>query len=150
MVFDVSVALTWLLFLALFPIAYFWFRRAWRIIVKRDFADVCLKRGVPPPHPEKYAPWAGALNLLAGAILVTVIFGIVTGDMSYETWSALAGSTLWMKILLDFALSRHAHLVVKGWDGKPRDEPVADSAPESEAETSTDPKPAAAADAKTH
>ncbi len=120
MVFDVSVALTWLLFIALFPIAFFWLRRAWRIIVKRNFADVGLKQGVPPPHPEKYAPWVGALNLIAGAVIVAVIFGIVTGEMAYETWSALAGSTLWMKLILDFALSRHAHWEVKGWDGKQR------------------------------
>ncbi len=45
MVFDVSVALTWILFLALFPMAYFWLRRAWRIGVKRDFSEVALKRG---------------------------------------------------------------------------------------------------------
>jgi len=30
MVFDISVALTWLLFLALFPMAFIWLRRAWR------------------------------------------------------------------------------------------------------------------------
>ena len=28
MVFDASVALNWILFLALFPIAFFWLRRA--------------------------------------------------------------------------------------------------------------------------
>ena len=35
MKFDVSVALTWILFLALFPMAFFWFRRAWRAAVVR-------------------------------------------------------------------------------------------------------------------
>ena len=52
MVFDVSVALTWILYLALFPMAFFWFRRAWRIVVQRDFSEVAVKRGESPPHPE--------------------------------------------------------------------------------------------------
>lgn len=50
MVFDVSVALTWILFLALFPMAFVWLRRAWRIVVKRDFSEVALKHRVPPPQ----------------------------------------------------------------------------------------------------
>jgi hypothetical protein len=29
--------------------------------------------------------------------------------MNYETWTAIAGSTIWCKFMLDFALSRHAH-----------------------------------------
>jgi len=36
MVFDVSVAMTWILFLALFPITFYWLRRAWRIVVRKD------------------------------------------------------------------------------------------------------------------
>ena len=43
MVFDFSVALTWILFLALFPMAFFWLRRAWRILVRRDLSEVTLK-----------------------------------------------------------------------------------------------------------
>jgi hypothetical protein len=30
--------------------------------------------------------------------------------MVYSTWSAVAGSTIWMKIIFDFILSRHAHM----------------------------------------
>ncbi len=48
MAFDISVALTWILFLAMFPIAFFWLRRAWRIAVRRDFSEVALKGGLPP------------------------------------------------------------------------------------------------------
>jgi len=114
MIFDVSVALNWILFLALFPVAYFWLRRAWRIIAKRDFSEVALKRGVPPARPEKFAPYAAAINLLAGGVIVFVIFGIITARLSYETWSALAGSTLWCKFFADFVLSRHAHPMVFG------------------------------------
>lgn len=114
MVFDVSVALTWILFLALFPIAFYWFRRAWRIVGKRDFSEVALKRGEPPANPEKFAPYAAAINFIAGIIIFFVIVGIISGAMEYETWSAIAGSTLWMKFIFDFILSRQAHPIVIG------------------------------------
>jgi len=112
MVFDVSVAMTWVLFLALFPIAFFWLRRAWRIQVRRDFSEVALKRGEPPQHPEKFAPYAVAINGIAGVIIVVVIFGVVSGTLAYETWSAIAGSTIWMKFIFDFILSRQAHPII--------------------------------------
>lgn len=114
MVFDVSVALTWILFLALFPIAFFWFRRAWRIIVKRDFSEVALKRGESPANPEKFAPYAAAINFIAGIIIVFVVIGILSATLQYETWSAIAGSTLWMKFIFDFILSRQAHSMAPG------------------------------------
>jgi hypothetical protein len=113
MVFDVNVAMTWLLFLALFPISFYWLRRAWRIIVKRDFSEVALKRGEPPPNPQKYAPYSAAINLVAAGILIFVIIAILTGSLEYSTWSAIAGSTIWMKIIFDFILSRQAHLFDK-------------------------------------
>ena len=109
MVFDVHVAMTWLLFLALFPIAFFWLRRAWRIVVRRDFSEVALKRGESPPHPEKFAPFAALVNLVGGAIVVAVIGGVLIGYWEYESWSAMAGITIWCKFFFDFALSRHAH-----------------------------------------
>lgn len=114
MVFDVSVALTWILFLALFPIAFYWFRRAWRILIKHDFSEVALKRGESPANPEKFAPYAAAINFIAGIIIVFVIIGILSGSLEYETWSAIAGSTLWMKFIFDFILSRQAHPIVIG------------------------------------
>ena len=109
MVFNVSVALTWLLFLALFPISFIWLRRTWRIIVRRDFSEVALKRGLPPEKPEKFAPFTAAINFIAGIVLVFVIFGVVLGQLEYSVWSAIAGSTIWMKIVADFILGRHAH-----------------------------------------
>lgn len=112
MTFDVSVALTWILFLALFPITFFWMRRAWRIIVKRDFSDVALKRGEPPADPAKYAPYAAAINLIAGGITATTILLVLFAQVRYETWSAFAGSTIWMKFIFDFILSRQAHPIV--------------------------------------
>jgi hypothetical protein len=110
MIFDVSIAMTWLLFLALFPITFYWTRNAWRILYQRDYSHVALKRGEPPSNPEKFAPYAAAINLTGAAIVVYVIFGVVSATMAYSTWSAVAGSTIWMKIIFDFILSRHAHM----------------------------------------
>jgi len=109
MVFDVGVALTWLLFLALFPMAFFWLRRAWRILFKRDFSEVALRRGEPPADPERFAPYTGLLNLVAGGIAVTVIGLVLGAAVPYETWTAIAGSTIWCKFFGDFAISWHAH-----------------------------------------
>jgi len=109
MVFDIGVALTWVLFLALFPIAFFWLRRAWRIWVRHDFSEVALKGGEPPANPARFAPYAAAINLLGGVVLVWVVFGILTGGLEYKTWSAIAGVTIWLKLIADFILGRHAH-----------------------------------------
>jgi len=109
MVFDVSVAMTWVLFFALFPLSFFWLRRGWRIAVKRDFREVALKRGEPPDDPQKFAPYAAAINLLAGVIVVILIIGVLAASFDYATWSATAGITVWLKLIADFILSRHAH-----------------------------------------
>ncbi|MCF8169460.1 MAG: hypothetical protein K9K38_15565 [Rhodoferax sp.] len=109
MVFDVSVATTWILFLALFPISFFWLRRSWRIVVNRDFSEVAVKRGESPPDPEKFAPYEMAINLIAGTVIVCVIVAVVVGVWDYSVWSAVAGSTIWCKFFASFALSRHAH-----------------------------------------
>ena len=125
MVFDVSVALTWILFLALFPIAFFWLRRAWRIVVKRDFSEVALRRGESPANPARYAPFAAAINLIGAGIVLFVILGVVSARLDYETWSAIAGSTIWMKFIIDFILSRQAHPVV-GKKRAQQDRPAGD------------------------
>lgn len=109
MVFDISMAMTWVLFIALFPLSFFWLRRAWRIGVKRDFSEVALKRGLPPDDPQKYAPYAAAINLLAGVVVVIIIIGVLTAYYDYATWSTAAGITIWLKLIADFILSRHAH-----------------------------------------
>lgn len=119
MVFDVSVAMTWLLFVALFPIAFFWLRRAWRILARRDFSEVALKRGEAPPNPEKFAPFTAIVNLVGGIVIVTTIFGILIGQLAYESWSAIAGSTLWLKFIADFIISRHARPIIGKRKGKP-------------------------------
>lgn len=106
----ISLAMTWILFIALFPMAYVWLRRAWRIAVNRDFSEVALKRGQSPQHPQKFAPYAAAVNSLAGVVAVAVIAGVVAGSYDYETWTAMAGVTIWLKIIADFILGRQAHL----------------------------------------
>lgn len=106
---SISIAITWLLFLGLFPIAFFWLRRAWRILFRRDFSEVALKRGEPPADAAKFAPYAAAINLIAGAVAVSVILMVVIGGVEYDTWTAIAGSTIWMKFFADYILSRHAH-----------------------------------------
>jgi hypothetical protein len=63
------------------------------------------------PNQAKYAPFSAAINFIAAGILIFVILGVIAGALAYETWSALAGSTIWMKIIFDFILSRHAHLI---------------------------------------
>ena len=117
MVFDVSVAITWLLFLALFPMAFFWFRRAWRIIYQRDFSEVALKGGESPPDPERFAPYEMVFNLIAGTVAVMVIVFVLLGELQYEAWTAIAGTTIWCKFFANFILSRHAHAGVV----KPKD-----------------------------
>lgn len=109
MAFDVSVAMTWILFLALFPMTFFWLRSAWRIAVQRDFSEVALKGGVSPPNPAKFASYAMIINLVAGAISLSVIVGVAAGGLAYESWTAIAGSTIWCKFFANFILGRHAH-----------------------------------------
>ena len=112
MIFNASIALNWILFLALFPIAFFWFRRAGRILFTRDFSEVALKGGMPPANPARYAPYTLAINLIGGTVIVFTIFGIVTGTMDFDTWTAIAGVTIWFKFFADYIVSRHAHPIV--------------------------------------
>ena len=100
----------WLFLLALFPVAFFWLRRAYRILVKRDFSEVALKKGMPPPNAEKHAPYEMAINLVGGVVMVGVLVSVLVFQaLKSEDWIAIAGVTLWMKLLASFALGRQAH-----------------------------------------
>ncbi|GIX24128.1 MULTISPECIES: hypothetical protein [Caldimonas] len=102
--------LNWFFLLALVPVAFFWLRRAWRIGVRRDFSEVALKKGLPPPDAERYAPYELAINLLGGLVLVAVLVAVLGFQaLSRDEWIAIAGSTLWIKIFASLALSRQAH-----------------------------------------
>lgn len=114
MVFDISTAITWILFLALFPMAFIWLRRAFRIFIKHDYSEVALKRGEGPPNPKAWAPATGLINLLAGGAAVVAILGVVLAMLPYKTWSAIAGSTIWLKVFADYIVSRQAHPFVLG------------------------------------
>ena len=109
MVFDISIAITWMLFLALFPMAFIWLRRAWKIFIKHDYSEVALKRGEAPPNPKKWAPATGIINLAAGGTALVTIICVLLALFPYKTWSSIAGVTLWMKIFADFIVSRQAH-----------------------------------------
>ena len=115
---DISSAIAIILFLALFPMTFIWLRRAWRIFVKKDYAEVALKRGEAPENPQKWAPATGVVNLAAGCVALWILIGvplwIATGVQlgpfdRYDSWSGIAGSTIWMKIFADYIVSRQAH-----------------------------------------
>ncbi len=110
MVFDVNVALTWILYLALFPMAFVWGRRVWRILVKRDYSEVALRRGEPPPDAARWAIWEAAINAIAAAAVLYAIVGVALGLLPYGTWTAIAGTTIWCKFFASFALGRQAHI----------------------------------------
>lgn len=109
---SITTALTWILFFGLFPMAFLWLRRAWRIFINKDYSEVALKHGESPEHPEKWAIHTGVVNLAAGGTALFTIIGIFGAFLNYETWSAMAGITLWMKLIADFIVSRMAHPIV--------------------------------------
>lgn len=109
------VIVNYLMFLGLLPISILWLRKAWKVGIKKDMSYVALKRAESPKHPEKYAVATIILNLLAGfGLLVLFVFVLLTGMESYySTWTAIAGSTIWMKFIVEFIISRQAHLKIK-------------------------------------
>ena len=48
--------------------------------------------------------WVKWITIAVGVILLVAFAGI-----PYETWTAIAGSTIYMKFIFDFIISRHAH-----------------------------------------
>lgn len=102
--------LNWFFLLALVPIAFFWLRRAYRILFKNDYSEVALKKGVPPKDAEKYAPYEMAFCMIGGVVMVVVLVAVLGFQaLSEDQWIAIAGSTLWIKVFASFALSRTAH-----------------------------------------
>jgi hypothetical protein len=100
----------WIFLLALFPVAFFWLRRAYRILVKQDFSEVALKKGVPPANAEKYAPYEMAINMIGGVVMVVLLVAVLGFQaLERQDWIAVAGVTLWCKLFASFALSRQAH-----------------------------------------
>jgi hypothetical protein len=104
-----NFVLNWVLYLALFPVAFYWFRRCFRIFIKHDYSEVALKRGESPANPKRWAPFAGISNLVGGAIAVWLIITVPLGVYTFSEWIKYAGLTLWGKLLFDYLLSRQAH-----------------------------------------
>ncbi len=107
---DAGVILTWVLFLALFPMVFVWLRRAYRIfflikITPKLHLSVenhlrILKNGL---HSQ------GLLTSLQADCFWTII-GVVVLGYEYSKWSAMAGCTIWGgKIFADWILRNQAH-----------------------------------------
>ena len=101
--------LNWVLYLALFPVAFFWLRRGQRIFIKHDYSEVALKKGESPPNPKRWAPFIGFSNLAGGLVAVWLIITVPLGLYTFSKWIEIAGLTLWGKLLFDYIISRQAH-----------------------------------------
>jgi hypothetical protein len=114
----------WFFVLALFPIAFFWARRAYRILIQRDFSEVALKKGLPPSDPERFAHYEFAINFVPAIVLIGVLISSFLPllwmfwdvNLAIDGWILnrddrlkYAGVTIWLKVFASFALSRHAH-----------------------------------------
>lgn len=110
---DIFTIVTWILFLGMIGLAFYWLRKAWKIGIKKDYTYVALKRGLPPENPQKYAKAALLINLIPGLILVVNILLIIVIGLSYDIWTAIIGNVLWIKVIAEFILSRQAHLKKK-------------------------------------
>lgn len=147
--FSIIVALVMygMLYLALFPIVFFWLRLVRNIVLRKDYSEVGLRKGQSPPNPKKLAPFFVVLNSICALILMGIIlyvpvtastlinWDVFTSDAtSWDSrlgiivyipllvynqaewaqgqvnWVAVAGSTIWMKMMLSWALTRQAHL----------------------------------------
>lgn len=111
---HIGLAILWIMFLALFPMAFIWLRRAWRIFIKKDYSEVALKRGEGPANPHKWAPVTGIVNLAAGLAACGTILGVLLFQVPSESWTKAAGITLWAKVFADFIVGRQAHPFVLG------------------------------------
>jgi hypothetical protein len=98
------------MFIGFFPLSFFWLKRAWAVAVRKDYSYVALKRGIPPPNPQRYAIYSILINLIPGSIIAALILLIAVAGLNYNTWTAIAGTTIWVKIFAEFILSRHAHV----------------------------------------
>lgn len=111
MVFDVSVAMTWILFLALFPIAFFGCAGRGASCsartTRRSASSAASRQPIRKDSPL-YVCYQPDLRRHHCPGDLSVVLGL----WAYETWSAVAGVTIWGKFIADFILSRHAHPIV--------------------------------------
>ena len=65
--------------------------------------------------------------------MLAVIAGVLAGEIEYDDWMAIAGSTIWCKFVLSFALSRQAHPMTLPSFLQRKPSEAAEQAPETEA-----------------
>ncbi len=111
---SVSMALNWLLIMALIGASIFWIIRAKKILIDKDFSFVALKGGEPPPNPAKWAPYSAVINILGALGGIGTVLGVFFFQLDLETWTMYGGITIWGKIIADFALARTAHPFTSG------------------------------------
>ncbi|TYB34093.1 MAG: hypothetical protein FXF49_03065 [Flexistipes sinusarabici] len=111
LVLNPFIVISWILFTALFPIAFYWLRNAYKIFVKKDYSKVALKKEQPPKNPAKWAPFVGLLNLAAGIAIVWTIIGALPFWFiyPYEKWTGIAAVTIWFKLFGEYIIKTHAH-----------------------------------------
>lgn len=106
---DASVVFAWLLLLLAVALAALCFRRAWTVLVQRNFAEVAVLRGESPAEPERWAPYAVAIHLLAGGVMSAAVISALLGWAAFANWSSVIGLTLWFYLLALHVLARRAH-----------------------------------------
>ncbi|PPE69109.1 hypothetical protein IS481_02470 [Caldimonas thermodepolymerans] len=104
-----TVLLAWLLLLLGIALAALCLKRAWTIIVRRNFAEVAVRRGQPPRDPERWAPYAAGIHLVCGALMTGAVLAALLGLAPYATWTGTIGLTLWGYLLALHLLARAAH-----------------------------------------
>lgn len=106
---DASVILAWLLLLLGVALAGLCLKRAWTIVVRRNFAEVAVHRGKPPREPARWAPYAAGIHLTCGGIMVAAVLAALTGLAPFGTWTSAIGLTLWAYLFALHMLARSAH-----------------------------------------
>ncbi|WP_119153855.1 hypothetical protein [Caldimonas tepidiphila] len=105
-----SVVFAWLLLLLALALAALCFRRAWTILVRRNFAEVAVRQGQAPADPARWAPYAAVIHLVAGAVVLASVLAALLGLAPFSTWSSTVGLTLWIYLFALHLLARRAHV----------------------------------------
>jgi hypothetical protein len=106
---DASVILAWLLLLLGVALAALCLKRAWTIIVRRNYAEVAVRRGASPRQPERWAPYAAGIHLVGGALMIGAVLCALLGLAPFATWTSAIGLTLWAYLFALSMLARTAH-----------------------------------------
>lgn len=120
-IFNSTTAVTWILFLAMPAIAFVWWRKAFQILIKKDFSNVLLKKGESPKKNLKVWGYLIATsNFLAGGVIFFVLFKVLLFAVFYykdlnavhfnfDVWSEATAITIWVKFIVEFIFKQQAH-----------------------------------------